>query len=57
MDIVPEGDVLVVEAQLPVNLIDKVSVGQLANLHLQIVLEGAHNPQLKEGLRKFQLTD
>ncbi|MBK7463318.1 MAG: hypothetical protein IPJ50_11815 [Betaproteobacteria bacterium] len=53
MDIVPEGDVLVVEAQLPVNLIDKVSVGQLANLHLQIVLEGAHNPQLKEGYASF----
>lgn len=47
MDIVPEGDVLVVEAQLPVNLIDKVSVGQLANLHLQIVLEGGAQPSIE----------
>ena len=49
MDIVPENDVLVVEAQLPVNLIDKVSVGQLANLHFQIVLSGGSQPAI-EGL-------
>lgn len=47
MDIVPEGDVLVVEAQLPVNLIDKVRVGQLANLHLQIVLGGGAQPSIE----------
>lgn len=47
MDIVPEGDVLVVEAQLPVNLIDKVRVGQLANLHLQIVLAGGAQPAIE----------
>ncbi|MDP3639514.1 MAG: HlyD family type I secretion periplasmic adaptor subunit [Azonexus sp.] len=47
MDIVPEGDVLVVEAQLPVNLIDKVEVGQLANLHLQIILAGGAQPSIE----------
>lgn len=47
MDIVPEGDVLVVEAQLPVNLIDKVRVGQLANLQLQIVLGGGAQPSIE----------
>ena len=47
MDIVPEGDVLVVEAQLPVNLIDKVQVGQLANMHLQIVLGGGAQPSIE----------
>jgi protease secretion system membrane fusion protein len=47
MDIVPEGDVLVVEAQLPVNLIDKVRVGQSANLHLQIILEGGAQPNIE----------
>lgn len=47
MDIVPEGDVLVVEAQLPVNLIDKVHVGQLAKLHLQIVLGGGAQPSIE----------
>jgi len=47
MDIVPEGDVLVVEAQLPVNLIDKVRVGQLANMHLQIILGGGIQPVIQ----------
>lgn len=47
MDIVPEGDVLVVEAQLPVNLIDKVHVGQLANMHLQVVLGGGAQPTIE----------
>lgn len=47
MDIVPEGDVLVVEAQLPVNLIDKVHVGQLANMHLQIILGGGVQPTIQ----------
>lgn len=47
MDIVPEGDVLIIEAQLPVNLIDKVSVGQLANLHLQIILGGGAQPTIE----------
>jgi len=47
MDIVPEDDVLVVEAQLPVNLIDKVRVGQLANMHLQIVLSGGAQPVIE----------
>ena len=47
MDIVPEGDVLIVEAQLPVNLIDKVRVGQLANMHLQIVLSGGAQPAIE----------
>ena len=47
MDIVPEGDVLIVEAQLPVNLIDKVHIGQLANMHLQIVLGGGVQPTIE----------
>lgn len=47
MEIVPEGDVLVVEAQLPVNLIDKVHVGQLANMHLQIILGGGAQPVIE----------
>ena len=47
MDIVPEGDILVVEAQLPVNLIDKVRVGQLANMHLQIILGGGIQPVIE----------
>ena len=47
MDIVPEGDALVVEAQLPVNLIDKVHVGQLANMHFQIVLVGGRQPAIQ----------
>lgn len=47
MDIVPEDDVLVIEAQLPVNLIDKVRVGQRANLHLQIILEGGAQPTIE----------
>ncbi len=52
MEIVPEGDVLVVEAQLPVNLIDKIQVGQLANMHLQIVLEGGASPSIEGKLTK-----
>lgn len=47
MDIVPEGDSLIVEAQLPVNLIDKVRVGQLANIHFQIVLGGGSQPAIQ----------
>lgn len=47
MDIVPEGDVLVVEAQLPVNLIDKVHVGQLANVYFQIVMAGGRQPPIQ----------
>lgn len=47
MDIVPEGDALIVEAQLPVNLIDKVQVGQLANIHFQIVLGGGRQPAIE----------
>lgn len=47
MDIVPEGDKLVVEAQVPVNLIDKVSVGQKANMHFQIVLGGGSSPAIE----------
>lgn len=47
MDIVPEGEALVVEAQLPVNLIDKVHVGQLANVHLQIVMAGGRQPAIE----------
>lgn len=47
MDIVPEGDSLIVEAQLPVNLIDKVQVGQFANLHFQIVLAGGRQPAIQ----------
>ena len=46
MDIVPEGDALIVEAQLPVNLIDKVHVGQLANMHFQIVMAGGRQPAI-----------
>ena len=47
MDIVPEGDVLVVEAQLPVNLIDKIHVGQLATMHFQVVLGGGAQPAIE----------
>lgn len=47
MDIVPEADALIVEAQLPVNLIDKVQVGQFANIHFQIVLSGGGQPAIQ----------
>lgn len=47
MDIVPEGDVLIIEAQLPVSLIDKVQVGQLANVHFQIVMKGGKQPAIQ----------
>ncbi len=60
MDVVPEGDVLVVEAQLPVNLIDKVRVGQLANMHLQIVLGGGIQPVIEGRVARIsadRLTD
>ena len=60
MDVVPEGDVLVVEAQLPVNLIDKVRVGQLANMHLQIVLGGGVQPVIEGRVARIsadRLTD
>lgn len=46
-DVIPEGDALIVEAQLPVNLIDKVHVGQLANMHLQLVLAGGAQPSIE----------
>jgi len=60
MDIVPEGDALVIEAQLPVNLIDKIKVGQLATIHLQIVVGGGANPTIEGKLTKVsadRLTD
>ena len=60
MDVVPEGDVLVVEAQLPVNLIDKVRIGQLANMHLQIVLGGGIQPVIEGKVARIsadRLTD
>lgn len=60
MEVVPEGDVLVVEAQLPVNLIDKVRVGQLANMHLQIVLGGGIQPVIEGRVARIsadRLTD
>jgi HlyD family type I secretion membrane fusion protein len=60
MDVVPEGDVLVVEAQLPVNLIDKVRIGQLANMHLQIVLSGGVQPVIEGRVARIsadRLTD
>lgn len=60
MDIVPEGDVLIVEAQLPVNLIDKVHAGQLANMHLQIILGGGVQPSIEGKVVKVsadRLTD
>lgn len=47
MDIVPQDEVLIVEAQLPVNLIDKVSAGQLATIHFQIVLAGGAQPAIE----------
>lgn len=47
MDIVPDDDELIIEAQLPVNLIDKVHVGQFANVHLQIVLRGGAQPTIE----------
>lgn len=46
MDIVPEDDPLVIEAQLPVNLIDKVAVGNHAVIHFQIVLGGGRQPAI-----------
>jgi membrane fusion protein, protease secretion system len=60
MDVVPEGDVLVVEAQLPVNLIDKVRIGQLANMHLQIILGGGIQPVIEGRVARIsadRLTD
>lgn len=60
MDIVPEGDALVIEAQLPVNLIDKIQVGQLATIHLQIIVGGGANPTIEGKLTKVsadRLTD
>lgn len=60
MDIIPEGDVLVIEAQLPVNLIDKIQIGQLANLSLQIVSSGGAQPVIEGKLTKVsadRLTD
>lgn len=47
MDIVPQGDVLVVDAQLPVNLIDKVHVGLLADVHINIVHSGGASPVIE----------
>lgn len=47
MEIVPEGDVLVVEAHLPVNLINNIKVGQLATMHFQIVASGGAMPAVE----------
>jgi len=47
MDIVPEDDILVVEAQLPVNLINNVQIGQLATMHFQIVTAGGAMPAIE----------
>ncbi|MCE1170949.1 MAG: HlyD family efflux transporter periplasmic adaptor subunit, partial [Azovibrio sp.] len=60
MDIVPEGDVLVVEAQLPVNLINNIQVGQLATMHFQIVTSGGAMPAIEGKLVRVsadRLTD
>lgn len=60
MEVVPEGDILVVEAQLPVNLIDRVRVGQLASMHLQIVLGGGVQPVIEGKVARIsadRLTD
>lgn len=53
MNIVPEGDLLVVDARLPVNLIDKVRVGQFADMHLSIVLQGGAHPVIEGKLTKI----
>lgn len=47
LDIVPEGDILVIETQIPINLINKVHVGQLATIHFQIVLSGGASPAIE----------
>ncbi|MCK6411712.1 MAG: HlyD family type I secretion periplasmic adaptor subunit [Azonexus sp.] len=52
MDIVPEGDLLVVDARLPVNLIDQVQVGQLADMHINIVMPGGAHPVIEGKLTK-----
>lgn len=60
MDIVPEGDLLVVDARLPINLIDKVQVGQLADMHINIVMPGGAHPVIEGRLTKVsadRLTD
>lgn len=53
LDIVPEGDILVIEAQIPVNLINKVQVGQLATIHFQIVLAGGASPAIEGKLMQI----
>ena len=53
LDIVPEGDMLVVEAQIPVNLINKVHVGQLATIHFQIILAGGASPAIEGKLMQI----
>lgn len=53
LDIVPEGDMLVVEAQIPVNLINKVHVGQLATIHFQIILAGGAAPAIEGKLMQI----
>lgn len=52
MNIVPEGDLLVVDARLPINLIDKVRVGQLADMHINIVMPGGAHPVIEGKLTK-----
>lgn len=53
MDIVPEGDLLVVDARLPINLIDKVRIGQLADMHINIVMPGGAYPVIEGKLTKI----
>lgn len=53
MNIVPEGDLLVVDARLPINLIDKVRVGQLADMHINIVMPGGAHPVIEGKLTKI----
>lgn len=47
MDIVPQGDKLVIEAQLPVNLINTVKVGSLVTVNFQILLGGGKSPAIE----------
>lgn len=47
MEIVPEDDKLVIDAQLPVNLIDKVQIGNMAVVHFQVVLGGGKQPAIE----------
>lgn len=47
MDIVPQGDKLVIEAQFPVNLINTVKVGSLVTVNFQILLGGGKSPAIE----------